>query len=147
MEAFGEAFTAYSQEATKWMQENPDATVADALKWAAENQAGKVNDAEGAQAAAFTAQLQTWANEAKADPEIGGDKFDANIATAMKAIETFGSEDLTNILNESGLGSHPAVIKFAVKAGQALSEGSILGASKPGGGMNLADALYGKNSK
>jgi len=126
------------------MQANPDATAADALKWAAEQQAAKVGKQTQDMSEAFTKQIETWEGEAKADKDIGGDAFDANLAVAKKAIDAFGDDALKTVLNESGLGSHPAVIKFAVKAGKGLSDAPVLKTNGGDAKKSLADSLYGK---
>ena len=126
------------------MQANPDATASDALKWAAEQQAAKVGKQTQDMSEAFTKQIETWENEAKADKDIGGDAFGANLATAKKAIDAFGDDALKSVLNESGLGSHPAVIKFAVNAGKALSDAPVLKTNGGDAKKSLADSLYGK---
>jgi hypothetical protein len=75
-----------------------------------------------AQAAAFE-QVQTeWVAKAKADPELGGDKFDANLAVAKKAIDRFAAPDFKTYLNETGLGNHPEMLRMLLKVGQAISE-------------------------
>ena len=38
-------------------------------------------------------QVQDWAASAKADKEIGGDAFDENVATAVKAMDTFATPE------------------------------------------------------
>lgn len=144
MENFQGEFDAYSSEASEWMQANPNATAADALKWAADRQAEAVTKQTQDMSEAFAQQIETWEGEAKADKEIGGDAFDANLATAKKAIDAFGSDDLKSILNESGLGSHPAVIKFAVKAGQALSDAPVIKTTQGDAKKSMAETLYGK---
>jgi hypothetical protein len=71
------------------------------------------------------AQAQTvkgWAESSKADKEFGGDNLQQNLSVAQKAIDTFGSSELKTMLKESGLGNHPEIIRFAFKAGKAISE-------------------------
>ena len=63
-----------------------------------------------------------WATDTKADKEIGGDKLPENLAVARKALDTFGSPELKTLLNESGLGNHPEIIRLLHKAGKAISE-------------------------
>ena len=144
MENFQGEFDAFSSEVSEWMQANPDATASDALKWAAEQQADKVGQQTQDMSEAFTKQIETWEGEARADQDIGGDAFDANLATAKTAIDAFGDNALKSVLNESGLGSHPAVIKFAVNAGKALSDAPVLKTSGGDAKKSLADSLYGK---
>lgn len=76
--------------------------------------------------AAFDKQMNDWAAQAKADPELGGDKFDATVTTAQKAMQQFGTPELRTFLNESGIGNHPQVIKLFHKIGSAISEDKVL---------------------
>lgn len=63
-----------------------------------------------------------WVEGAKSDKEFGGEKFGENLAVAKKAIDKFGTPELLKLLNESGLGSHPEVIRVFYRAGKAISE-------------------------
>lgn len=67
-----------------------------------------------------------WVDQTKADKEIGGDKLDANLATAKKAIDAYGSPQFIQLLNESGLGNHPEVVRFMAKAGRDVSEDRVV---------------------
>lgn len=63
-----------------------------------------------------------WAASARTDKEFGGDKLTENLAVAKKALDTFGTPELRTLLNESGLGNHPEVIRVLYRAGKAISE-------------------------
>jgi hypothetical protein len=67
-------------------------------------------------------QVVKWAEEAKADKEIGGPNFDANLKTAQQALRQFGDPALTKLLNETGLGNHKAMIGLFAKIGKAIAE-------------------------
>lgn len=72
---------------------------------------------------AMVKQLSTdWKTQTQADPEIGGDKLTATLATAVKARDAFGSPALIKILDDSGMGNHPEVVRFFAKVGAAMSE-------------------------
>ena len=72
--------------------------------------------------AAVTKQAKDWAAEIKSDPEIGGDNYDKSVASAIKVIQSFGDPALTELLNTSGLGNHPALFKFCHRISSAISE-------------------------
>jgi hypothetical protein len=76
--------------------------------------------------------VKDWADQSKADKEFGGDNLDANLAVAKKAIDTFGSKELKALLVESGLGNHPELIRFAFKAGKAMSDDTFVKGGNPG---------------
>ena len=72
--------------------------------------------------AAVVAQGQQWAAEIKNDPELGGENYDKSVANAVKVIQAFGDKSLSHLLNESGLGNHPALFKFCHRISAAISE-------------------------
>lgn len=75
--------------------------------------------------------VESWVEQVKTDKDIGGDKLEENLGIARKALETFGTPELRDVLNASGLGNHPEVIKAFFKAGKAISEdGFVKGAPK-----------------
>ena len=142
-EAFSDDFAAFSSETDAWLKANPQASPADALRWAAERQAKLVAKANDDAAEGHAKQVDDWLAEAKADPEIGGAAFDANVAVAVKAIEAFGSPGLKDLLNASGLGNHPEVIRFAAKAGKAIAEAPVVTGQTAMSEKTLTSALYG----
>ncbi|MEQ0776177.1 protease [Paraburkholderia tropica] len=68
------------------------------------------------------AQIAQWAETTQTDKELGGDALGENLAVAKKALDTFGTPELKKLLNESGLGNHPEIVRLFVKAGKAISE-------------------------
>lgn len=89
-------------------------------------------------------QTQDWAADVKADKEIGGDKLTASLSKAQQALETFGTPELKEYLNETGLGNHPELVKAFVKIGKAMSEDNMVSAANTGQ-RSAAEVLYGKN--
>ncbi|MEC5161716.1 MULTISPECIES: hypothetical protein [unclassified Janthinobacterium] len=88
-----------------------------------------------------------WADSAKTDKEFGGEKFAENLSVAKKALDAFGTPALTQLLNDSGLGNHPEVIRMLYKAGQKISGSSfVTGGGSPSMG-NTAATLYPNQAK
>lgn len=69
---------------------------------------------------------------AQADPEIGGDKWKPSVMAAQKALLKFGSPKLNALLDSSGLGNHPEVIRLLSKMGAGIAEDSLAGAGSNG---------------
>jgi hypothetical protein len=88
------------------------------------------------QAQAHAQLVETWTEQVKTDKEIGGDKLAENLGVARKAIDTFGSPELKALLNSSGLGNHPEVVKLAFKVGKAISEDRFVSGSPKGNTTN-----------
>lgn len=88
-------------------------------------------------------QKDGWAEQSRADKEIGGKDFDANLGVAKAAIEAFGSPELQNILDVSGLGNHPEVVRVFHKIGKAISsDAGIIKGDKAGDGKASLNAMY-----
>lgn len=99
------------------------------------------------QAEAFKAQNEQWIEATKADKEFGGAKLDQNLAIAKKALDAFGTPELRSLLDRSGLGNNPEVIRAFYRAGMAISEDRIF--TGAGGGVpGNADArsLYANSN-
>ena len=95
------------------------------------------------QAEAWQAQTEQWAADVKADKEIGGDKLTANLSAAQRALDLFGTPELKEYLNTTGLGNHPDLVKTFVKIGKAMSEDGMVDGSNQGQ-RSAAEVLYGK---
>jgi len=98
---------------------------------------------EQRQAEAWQQQTEQWAADVKADKDIGGDKLPANLGAAQRAIDQFGSPELKEYLNGTGLGNNPELVRFCVKVGKAMSEDSMVDAGNSGQ-RSAAEVLYGK---
>ncbi|KKF68294.1 peptidase [Citrobacter amalonaticus] len=95
------------------------------------------------QVEAWQQTTEQWAADVKADKEIGGDSLTANLSVAQRAIDQFGTPDLKEYLNSTGLGNHPGLVKFCVKVGKAMSEDGMVAGSNDGQ-RSAAEVLYGK---
>lgn len=95
------------------------------------------------QAEAWQAQTEQWAADVKADKEIGGDKLTTNLSAAQRALDQFGTPELKEYLNTTGLGNHPDLVKTFVKIGKAMSEDGMVDGSNQGQ-RSAAEVLYGK---
>lgn len=76
-------------------------------------------------AAEMAEAVKGWEKAAREDKEIGGDAFDENAGIARKALEVYGGDDLKQLLDDSGLGSHPAVIRAFWKVGQTIQDTAV----------------------
>ncbi len=91
---------------------------------------GLTQEAAQKLASAYATQLSSqreaavtqWTEEARNDKELGGAKFDENLAIAKSAIARFSTPEFVSYLEKTGLGSHPAMLKVFHKIGKAISE-------------------------
>ena len=118
---------------------------------AAQKVLDKVAPVMQARQAAVVEQVKVdWANESQADKEFGGESLKDNLEIAKSSLNAFGTDALKSLLQESGLGNHPEVIRFMYRAGKAISEDSYVGNSEGAMGKSnaprdfngIANALY-----
>ena len=91
-----------------------------------------------------------WANQSQSDKEFGGESLNNNLEIAKQSLNAFGTDSLKSLLQETGLGNHPEVIRFMYRAGKAISEDSYVGNSEGAAGKSnvpkdfngIANALY-----
>lgn len=93
---------------------------------------------------AFVDLQNKWVSEIKADPDIGGPKLSASLASASRAIDRLAVPGLREALTLTGAGNNPAVVKAFVRLGQMISEdrfapGADAQLAAP---RSLAEALY-----
>lgn len=97
---------------------------------------------EKARAEGFAKQVNDWAETVKADKELG---VPENLAIAKNVIDTFGNDEIRNLLNSTGMGNHPEVVRLCLKIGKAISEDTFTrGQPKPETATgDAATILYG----
>lgn len=71
------------------------------------------------------AEMAGWEDQAKKDPEIGGDNFNESVELAKRAVERYGNEAFKKALNETGLGNHPEVVRVFRNIGKAMQEDKL----------------------
>jgi hypothetical protein len=102
---------------------------------------------KGAQA--FVDLQNRWVSEIKADPDIGGNRLAASLASASRAIDRLAVPGLREALNLTGAGNHPAVVKAFVRLGQMISEDRFLPGkdAAPAAPRSPAEVIYGGNPR
>ena len=102
--------------------------------------------------AEWTKQLDSWRNETMADPHLGKtpDERKANIQKGVDVIRRYGSSDpagektFKEFLDNSGIGEHPAAVRFFAWLGRAMGEQQPIIGSPPGSGKKSdAELFYG----
>lgn len=86
--------------------------------------------------------VESWTEQVKTDKDIGGDKLAENLGIARKALDTFGTPELRDVLNATGFGNHPAVIKAFYKIGQAISEDRFVTGGAKGPETDMAKRMF-----
>lgn len=89
-----------------------------------------------AYADAWEKQKSDWREEFAKDPEIGGNRQETTLKSALEFIRTHGGTadeqtEIRNLMNSTGVGNHKAMIRLLAKAQSAMSEGGPLPARAP----------------
>lgn len=96
-----------------------------------------------AKQAEWTQHVTQWAEQVKADKEIGGERFNAAITDARTALDRFGTPEFKQMLNQSGYGNHPELIRMMSKIGAAMREDKVVQGNQPArDNKSMAELLY-----
>lgn len=98
------------------------------------------------------AQVQSihtdWREQSTNDKEFGGDKLAESLSIAKAAMEATATPQLQMLLDKSGLGNHPEVIRHFLKIAPAFAADKFVpsGTSPPKGSKSAAEVLYPNNA-
>lgn len=67
----------------------------------------------------------------------------AGVDMAKSAYQQFATPELTEMLNQTGLGSHPALVRMFAEIGKQLGEGTLIKGGAAAGQKRQADILFG----
>lgn len=73
---------------------------------------------------------EAWQEASRTDPEFGGAQFDANLAVAKRGYNMFASDELKSILEQTGYGNHPEVLRLFHTIGKLTGEDNIVGGGR-----------------
>ena len=92
-------------------------------------------------------QKNDWRKEVESDSVIGGDKLAATLTSANQLLNTHAPKtgaDFRNLMETSGYGNHPVVLRFLSEVSGSMSEGRPLPAVKPPAApVSKMQKLYG----
>lgn len=100
---------------------------------------------------AWDQQKVEWKESFLKDPEIGGERSQTTVDSALKFIRTHGGtaeqqQEFKSLMETSGLGNHPAMIRLLARASEGMSEGKPLTAIRPANTSvkSKVQTMYGK---
>lgn len=96
-------------------------------------------------------QRKAWLDAAKADEQIGGNKWDASLGSAAKALDALGhpeGSEFRTALNETGFGNHPEMIRIFARLGEMVGEdGDFVRADAGAKVTDTLSAMYPNNRR
>lgn len=84
---------------------------------------------------------QQMAEATKADKEVGGDNLQKNLSVAKGALEKFGTPELRQLLEKTGLANNSEVIRLLYRVGKSTSSDSEFVSGKNSGGSNSVNGF------
>ncbi len=94
-------------------------------------------------------QVNEWAKNVKADPEIGGAAFQQNADLANRVLDKFSNPEFRKVLNDTGYGNHPELVRVFARIGKVLGDDTLVMGNHGGSnaGKSLAEKLYPTQQK
>lgn len=83
-----------------------------------------------------------WADDVRADKEIGGQNFDVSVRHAQAALNKFGSPELKAQMDATGMGNHPELVRVFARIGKAMAEDTFVQSSKDGVQADPAKRMF-----
>lgn len=94
---------------------------------------------------AYEERKAKWPDEIKADAEIGGDNAPKAAELSKRYIDAFAPDDLKQVLESTGLGNHPGLVKMIYRASKATGFGEAEihpGSGSSGSEKTAAQVLF-----
>lgn len=104
----------------------------------------RVQEMQQEQQRAWQQQVEQWANDTRADEEIGNDNLEAATGSAKRVLDNFGTPALKEVLEQTGLGNHPELVRVFARLGKVMSEDQLVTGGPEGasGDQSPASRLY-----
>lgn len=107
-------------------------------KLAEKGAAGTAAREAAAVEAARATQSAAWTSASQTDKEFGGEKLAENLAVAKAAMNATTTPELRKLLNDTGLGNNPEVIRHFLKIAPAFKESKHVTGGQPAKTMDDA---------
>ncbi len=103
----------------------------------------RLHQHEAARREQWQGQVSQWRQEVAQDPHLGGNNMAASVARAQLALDRFDqNKHIGRLLEESGYGNHPEVLRFFNRMADSLMEDSLV-RGEPGASMPpLEERMY-----
>jgi hypothetical protein len=96
----------------------------------------------------LAAENKRWIEAGMADSEIGGDKYKESAELAKRVVEKFGTKELMEGLDNSGLGNYHEFVKMMSRIGRAMdNDRLIIGDQTNKQPKDIAERMYGGEKK
>lgn len=94
-------------------------------------------------AALVEEQKTKWADQTRADQEIGGQNLDRSLGDARAVLDRFGTPAFKREITESGYGNNVELIRILSRIGKVMREDGFVQAQQPArDSRKIADLMY-----
>lgn len=94
---------------------------------------------------AWVKMTEDWKKESKIDKEFGGALLNESLTKMKLAINAFGNDKFKEMLEITGVGNHPEMLRFLVNTGKIVSDDAILsGSNESGASKDAAKIMFPK---
>lgn len=94
------------------------------------------------QTKAWETTVDGWRQATEQDKEFGGAALKENVGKARVALDKFGTKELRDALDVTGVGNHPEFVRFMVRVGKAISEDTMRSGTTTSGPRDPAKTLF-----
>ena len=95
------------------------------------------------QATYWNDAVKGWKDSVMNDPEIGGTEWTQAKQHIARARDLLGGEEFVDFVESTGIGNHPALLRFCYRAGKLLAEDSPADGRSVSASRSAADVLFG----
>jgi len=88
---------------------------------------------------------KTWVDEVKADATYGGEKYLVTVEEVKRAADRFLTAEERVVLNQTGWGNHPMLVKMFARIGQAMANDKFIQGT--GGAGERDNSLEGRAAR
>ena len=86
------------------------------------------------QANAYISRVNSWADDVRADTELGGENLQSNLAVIKKVTDEFGDSSLKSLIDAPGpenvdglgLGNNLAFLRFVYRVGKSITDAPLI---------------------
>jgi hypothetical protein len=96
-------------------------------------------------ASEYEATKAKWVSAVQTDKEIGGEAFKGNVEIAHRAMKAFASDEFVSILETTGLGNHPELVRVFYRIGKQMADDKLVTGAQAQPKKSAAEAFYGKS--
>lgn len=97
----------------------------------------------------WTKRVSDWEGAALSDTDVGGspEKLQESVAISQRVLAEFFPTEIKEFLQESGFGSHPALLRGLAKIGRAMLEDDVTAGPANSGKRRPEDVLFDKTTE